>query len=154
MGTRADFYIGRGVQAEWIGSIAWDGHPDTVMGKRKDRGEPNKFGRSDTEAKFRKRFLRYVADLEDAAVPPAPWPWPWADSRMTDYVYAFDDGGVWVTDHDNAWTPIEVELGDRAAPGDDDGSVITITEEQIQGWVAESQAEMAKPTTRFPRMKP
>ena len=30
MGTRADFYIGRGATAEWIGSIAWDGYPDGI----------------------------------------------------------------------------------------------------------------------------
>lgn len=28
MGTRADFYVGRGPDAEWIGSTAWDGYPD------------------------------------------------------------------------------------------------------------------------------
>ena len=27
MGTRADLYIGRGTDAEWIGSVAWDGYP-------------------------------------------------------------------------------------------------------------------------------
>jgi hypothetical protein len=27
MGTRADFYIGRGESAEWVGSVAWDGQP-------------------------------------------------------------------------------------------------------------------------------
>ena len=27
MGTRADFYVGRGDAAEWIGSIAYDGYP-------------------------------------------------------------------------------------------------------------------------------
>jgi hypothetical protein len=27
MGTRADFYVGRGETAEWLGSIAWDGNP-------------------------------------------------------------------------------------------------------------------------------
>ena len=26
MGTRADFYIGRGQDAEWLGSVAWDGY--------------------------------------------------------------------------------------------------------------------------------
>lgn len=26
MGTRADFYIGRGPDAEWLGSVAWDGY--------------------------------------------------------------------------------------------------------------------------------
>ena len=27
MGTRADFYVGRGESAEWLGSVAWDGNP-------------------------------------------------------------------------------------------------------------------------------
>lgn len=30
MSTRADFYVGRGAEAEWIGSISWDGYPDGV----------------------------------------------------------------------------------------------------------------------------
>jgi hypothetical protein len=30
MGTRADFYVGRGASAEWIGSMARDGYPDTI----------------------------------------------------------------------------------------------------------------------------
>lgn len=31
MGTRADFYVGRGEQAEWLGSIAWDGNPGAIF---------------------------------------------------------------------------------------------------------------------------
>lgn len=31
MGTIADFYVGRGPKAEWIGSIAWDGYPDGIV---------------------------------------------------------------------------------------------------------------------------
>jgi hypothetical protein len=27
MGTRADFYVGRGKDAEWLGSVAFDGYP-------------------------------------------------------------------------------------------------------------------------------
>ncbi len=27
MGTRADFYTGRGQTAQWLGSIAWGGYP-------------------------------------------------------------------------------------------------------------------------------
>lgn len=30
MGTRADFYVGRGEAAQWVGSIAWDGYPDGI----------------------------------------------------------------------------------------------------------------------------
>ncbi len=30
MGTRADFYVGRGETAEWLGSIGWDGYPSGI----------------------------------------------------------------------------------------------------------------------------
>ena len=29
MGTRADFYLGEGSAAEWLGSVAWDGYDVT-----------------------------------------------------------------------------------------------------------------------------
>jgi hypothetical protein len=32
MGTRADFYVGRGPDAEWLGSVAMDGYPSGVFG--------------------------------------------------------------------------------------------------------------------------
>jgi hypothetical protein len=32
MGTRADFYVGKGKKSEWIGSIAWDGYPQGISG--------------------------------------------------------------------------------------------------------------------------
>lgn len=30
MGTRADFYVGRGEQAQWLGSIGWNGYPEGI----------------------------------------------------------------------------------------------------------------------------
>ena len=30
MGTRADFYVGHGKDAEWLGSIAWDGYREGI----------------------------------------------------------------------------------------------------------------------------
>ena len=30
MGTRADFYVGKGKDSEWLGSIAWDWYPDGI----------------------------------------------------------------------------------------------------------------------------
>ncbi len=33
MGTRADFYIGRGPTAEWIGSLPLDGYPEGIDAK-------------------------------------------------------------------------------------------------------------------------
>lgn len=84
MGTRADFYLGRGADAEWLGSIAWDGYPSGV--------------REVLAAKSEKDFRSALASLatrEDWTSPELGWPWPWKDSCTTDFAYAFDDGRAW-----------------------------------------------------------
>jgi len=154
MGTRADFYWGRGPNAERLGSINWDGHPETVMGKRKRPERPNKLARSTTPEMFRKRFSRFTEGRDDVTQPPAPWPWPWEDSRMTDYAYAFSDGRVWVLTGDMAnpkWKPIAAVLLENAQPDDDD-SPIVITAEDIRGW-ADSDSLMATISNLVPRMR-
>ena len=85
MGTRADFYIGRGEQAEWLGSIGWDGYPD---------GIDKELFEAATEAEFRERLAKFAASRDDWTKPEQGWPWPWNDSQMTDYAYAFDQGKV------------------------------------------------------------
>ena len=79
--TKADFYIGNGIAANWIGSIREDGYPngiplnilictnptlyeELVVELIKERGGPIK---------------------TDGGM----WPWLWPDSRMTDYSYMF-----------------------------------------------------------------
>ncbi len=37
MGTRADFYTRTGDRLEWLGSIAWDGHPSSLRSLRRAR---------------------------------------------------------------------------------------------------------------------
>lgn len=107
MGTRADFYVGRGESAEWLGSIAWDGYPSGVAGK--------KFGGSagdvahcplftaTTEAAFRSAVAEELASRQDGTIPEQGWPWPWDDSGTTDYSYAFDDGVVYATNWGYRW---------------------------------------------------
>lgn len=91
MGTRADFYVGLGPEAEWLGSIAWDGYllaeargghllavdPDDPLHLSEDQW------RADVAS---------MADRADWTSPEQGWPWPWADSRTTDYAYAFVPG--------------------------------------------------------------
>lgn len=94
MGTRADFYVGRGKQAEWLGSIAWDGHPESVAeGVRAAK----------TEADYRAGVSAFLAGRDDATLPEQGWPWPWDDSHTTDYAYAFDSGAVWGSCFGYAW---------------------------------------------------
>jgi hypothetical protein len=158
MGTRADFYLGRGPTATWLGSIAWDGHPETVMGKRKDDSKPNKLARAKTAEAFRRRLLQRMGDRDDFVQPPEPWPWPWPDSRITDHAYAFDEGTVWLAVEDDqgdwAWVPIADALARRAEP--DDGAWIVITQEWLEEVVDKHLEERRNQTATdmFPRMKP
>ena len=83
MGTRADFYIGRGENAEWLGSIAWDGYPQGI--------DKQVLGCRSPEA-FRHAVASFLEKREDKTLPDQGWPWPWETSSTTDYAYAFDDG--------------------------------------------------------------
>lgn len=98
MGTRADFYIGRGPESKWIGSIAWDGYPD---------GMPPELFECTTESDFLSVLAGFL-EREDATIPDAHnWPWPWEDSHITDYTYAFDDARVWISNSGYAWKTLE-----------------------------------------------
>ena len=111
MGTRADFYVGRGKGAEWLGSIAYDGHPDRI-GKGVVGAE--------TEAKFRAAVVKFLANREDcdATTPDLGWPWPWEDSCTTDYAYAFDGGAVYGCSFGREWF---LAKNDEPHMEDDDG---------------------------------
>lgn len=85
MGTRADFYVGTGRQAEWIGSIAWDGHPEGIAAA---------VLHASTEGTFREATAAFLIPRDDATAPEMGWPWPWDDSRTTDYAYCFAQGEV------------------------------------------------------------
>jgi len=93
MGTRADFYIGRGEGAEWIGSIAWDGYPD---------GLSCDVLKANSESEFREA-VQEMAHRDDWTSPEMGWPWPWEDSRTTDYAYAFDGDRVWASCFGYTW---------------------------------------------------
>lgn len=87
MGTRADFYIGRGAKAEWIGSVAWDGYQWAE--------DPTcEIASARTEEEFVAAVTAEFRDRKDVTLPADGWPWPWNDSNTTDYAYCFDEGGV------------------------------------------------------------
>ena len=87
MGTRADFYIGVGEQAEWVGSVAWDGYEWD-----EDRETP--IAKATTEDEYRKAVEAVLSTRRDATRPAQGWPWPWEDSTLTDYAYCFEDNRV------------------------------------------------------------
>jgi len=94
MGTRADFYVGRGKDAEWLGSIAYDGHPESI-----DRDV--RF--ASDEEDYRAAVKALIAGREDGTRPEDGWPWPWDNSQTTDYAYAFDAGDVWASGFGYGW---------------------------------------------------
>lgn len=110
MGTRADFYVGRGESAEWIGSIAWDGYPN---------GNPKPLLEITDEKEYRAKVAELLNDGEGGSTKPEQgWPWPWENSNTTDYAYAFDGGRVWGTCFGHGWWPADQEPEESDAPKD------------------------------------
>lgn len=103
MGTRADFYVGRGEQAEWLGSVAYDGYPS---------GIDEQLLKCQSEQTFRKAVRALLAEREDRTLPEDGWPWPWEDSRTTDYAYAFDAGAVHASYFGRPWFDATKEVDD------------------------------------------
>lgn len=94
MGTRADFYVGRGQNATWLGSIAWDGYPEGITPVGNEWPGGVSLFDATTEGEFRARLALLFDGRKDVTLPAQGWPWPWKDSRTTDYAYAFHDGKV------------------------------------------------------------
>ena len=128
MGTRADFYVGRGESAEWIGCIAWDGYPPGI-----DEQVLN----CTSESAFRRAVSDFLAKRDDATHPDQGWPWPWDDSCTTDFAYAFDAGEVYASCFGGVWL--------NAAKYDELATAIEESEEEVRN------AATAKPTV-FPNM--
>jgi hypothetical protein len=86
MGTRADFYVGEGESAIWLGSVGWDGY------EWDDEGSA--LLKSKTADEFTENVSAIASDRDDWTSPDLGWPWPWANSNTTDYAYVFDGGKV------------------------------------------------------------
>jgi len=82
MGTKADFYVGTRLGAEWVGSVGYDGHPDRDLRRRLSRVR--------TERGFRSSVAALLSEpRREPTLPGEGWPWPWEDSHCSDYVYAY-----------------------------------------------------------------
>src|SRR4051812_10557277 len=114
MGTRADFYVGRGETAEWLGSIAWDGYPSGLYDTLRFSVE--------TEEAWRQNIADTLSQRDDATTPDKGWPWPWDDSGTTDYAYAFDGGKVYASNFGRPWFVVEPEGVDFGEPDEDEES--------------------------------
>ena len=121
MGTRADFYVGRGRSAQWLGSIAYDGR------------EPEVFRGCVAEKDYRKRVADWMKDRDDATYPVDGWPWPWEDSCITDVAYAFDEGLVWMTSYAKDRPPCE-QCGHELKPWIDLHEELRLEDDRAKRW--------------------
>ena len=90
MGTRADFYVGKHEEAEWLGSIAWDGYRE---------GIEDDILNATSEQEFRDAVKAFAATRDDWTSPEQGWPWPWESSYLTDCSYWFFNGQVYDEQH-------------------------------------------------------
>lgn len=90
MGTRADFYVKKDKQMEWIASKSFDGYPD---------GIDKKVLESKTEEQYRENLNFFFIDKDDVTLPEDGWPWPWNDSNTTDYSYIFENNKVMASNY-------------------------------------------------------
>lgn len=100
MGTRADFYIGRGEKAEWLGSIAYDGYPEGIDKQILQCTGPDA---------FRHAVAQFIKDSSSGTTPEQGWPWPWETSSTSDYAYAHDNERCWASCFGSAWFDPNVE---------------------------------------------
>lgn len=86
----ADFYMGRGANAEYLGSVVTAGAPEDIE-------VWERFQNLDDENYAPKDFVDEVRDLRHAThdTPPA-WPWSYPSSAETPWAYVFDAGTVYV----------------------------------------------------------
>lgn len=80
--NNADFYVGI-TSADWIGSIIIDGDPWHI---------PTDILIQVNQTMFEELAIDHIT-FKNGYLPDRgeKWPHPWADSRMSDYVYIFDE---------------------------------------------------------------
>jgi hypothetical protein len=110
--TRADFYVGEGPDADWLGSIAFDGYAAAV-----DMDAPRIFAAS-TEAEYRNAVSQFLVERDDATMPEEGWPWPWETSGATCCAYTWMDGHVWGSSMGRPWFLIQDDLDCYGEPRD------------------------------------
>ena len=83
MSTKADFYVGTGKDAEWIGTLLKNGSVYYI---------PMDILIQVNKTMFEEMVLELLS-LKQSVIPDKgdKWIHPWEDSRVTDYVYMFDN---------------------------------------------------------------
>jgi len=113
MGTRVDFYVGRGENAEWLGSYGYDGYPEGVFGD-----DPSVLSGQATEVEWRAWVAHFIEERE--GIKPNTWPWPWETSATTDYAYAWDNHNIYGSNFGHPWFGLHRDLPDLGQLDDEE----------------------------------
>lgn len=133
MDERADFYVGRGKDAEWLGSINWNGYPKALAFESEGvdlpvLGQPDvtvstfrslggtKTLTATTEAMFREGVEELATSRVDFVSPAQGWPWPWPSSALTDYAYAYDGDAVYASHRGSEWFVVDLKRAKGGEP--------------------------------------
>ena len=98
--TRADFYVGTGPTARYLGSVFNDGA--TI---------PNSIKRARTSEVFEKFVLKSIKKVNGTT----QWPWPWETSVTTDFSYWLENEKLYVLEFGKGVKVIEKKRGRPAA---------------------------------------
>lgn len=108
--TTHDFYLGRGPDADWLGSVRFgSGVCPGLDGIAQARTADEFLGLVDS-------FL-CAAETDgtgEVAHSGPEWPWPWPTSHGTDRVHAFEAGAVWTALRGERWS---LRAGKYVPPG-------------------------------------
>lgn len=104
MSTKADFYLGRGPSARWIGSLEWDGMPSAI---------PLSIRQATKEGEYLLGVGSLLENRPDAQHPDQGWPWSHTSSLSTPYSYAFDSGVVYASCYGSSWWEAKAEEPDH-----------------------------------------
>lgn len=116
--TTCDFYLGRGLDADWVASIDLNHCACTSLVA---------IERARTAEEFRRRVERLCASIHQAETgyatspPSSGWPWLWPTSHGTDLTYAFDGHAVWTCQRGQRWSAC---AGRYVPPGPDEAPVV------------------------------
>lgn len=98
--TRADFYVGIGLNAKYLGSVYSDG--DSI---------PASIKRARTPEKFEKAVAKLLKKENGSTT----WPWPWETSATTDFSYWLEDSKLYVVNFGRGYRVIEQRRGRPAS---------------------------------------
>ncbi|WP_086667525.1 hypothetical protein [Lentzea kentuckyensis] len=144
--TAADFYLGRGPSARWIGSLCQLADPaelatapagHTLLAATSELD----FARAAAALLLQGGSVHHLAD---------GWPWSWQDSSLTGWCYAFDAGRVWVSYFGRVWFPCPCPdhedfdtVIDKLRRSSADGPRATFPAQQQRSSAVDSQVDVA-----------